>query len=682
MLENQKETERANPIQPSEAPVETLRPPERPLWRHILEKGQDALARATPESFQEALFVLLIIWAVLPALMVAAYVFHWLRAGGLQAEDYAYLSQSVVVYIRLFFLLGTVTLCAVLLYGLLFRRSVSYWAALFRQEPWHALLALMIAWAGISLLLSEYPGMQFRGTPYQYDGYVSYFLHGGLYAAALILTDARYRMRILRAFSAGANLCVLVQFAQVWRWPVISSAFFVLPTSVFFNANHFAYYLCTSILVLAGLFLYDRGRGRSAWYLGSYALQVYGLLLNATFGCYLAVLFALPVLFALYWKSGRKRSLWAAAIPGLFLLLSILFELGTLPGRPGFESVLSEFSQTASDMVSIAEGAENAADAGSLRYGLWVNSARLVVQRPIFGFGPDAFPFGYGAEYSRPHNTPLQIALFLGFPGVTLYLLALVLLLARQWKKLAALDDAALIAAGGVICYQFSSAFGVPMFYTTSYLFLLLGFSAFREPDHPLRTGDNPRGLLRRISLKRTAAILVPCALGLGVLVGGAIYVRSEQERESTDLTYMQRAISRAEEIIRASHPAEDVEAAEQDSAGNQTEQTPPPDAQLPETGPETAQENLGSGRYWFVAREWRLIPTEDPKPAAYGQGTARTGRLFIDKYLAPSMEYDTGRDYRNQILQVDVDVDTEEIHLHWVEGGEVIDLRQLYGKR
>ena len=68
--------------------------------------------------------------------------------------------------------------------------------------------------------------------------------------------------------------------------------------------------------------------------------------------------------------------------------------------------------------------------------------------------------------------------MLLGIPALAAYLTALFSLAAFQWKRIKEVDECSLIAAGAVVGYLFSSFFGLTMFYTAPYFFLVLGMTA------------------------------------------------------------------------------------------------------------------------------------------------------------------------------------------------------------
>lgn len=590
---------------------------------------------------RKILYVLLLAWALLPLAAGAGFICYGLA----QPDSFPYLYQSYLYgraplnfYGRLFFILGTATLLADILYMCAFPRKFVSILEAARKQPWHILLGFVLLWSILSLFLSASPLPQFLGSEYQYDGLYSYFLFAGVYLCAVLYTDERGRMRVLRTLTAVSNLCCVVMLGQAFKVPLFQRFFLTDRTSVFFNRNHFAYYLCTSILCLAGLYLYDKGLKRKIWYLLSFAFQLYALLLNDTFGSYLAVLFALPMALVFFLKSGRGFAAWIGAPVALFLLVNVLFYTNALPATGNWKATADQMIQVITDAVTggaekaensgaEAGGGEEAAKAeedwtknfstiGTARFFLWAKAARLILQHPLFGTGPDGMPESYDPDNNRPHNSFLQVGVFMGIPAMLAYLAALLLLAVRQWKRLKELRPSTLAAAGGTACYLISSFFGVPMFYTTPYLFLCLGMTCGGEENSLLAEPPREAGAWIRAFEERlifwTSGVLIVCFLIFMMLSRYA-----ERGRETIDTTNMNLAATQAN----------------------------------------AAKERGAVGEYWYEPEGGRLLPVSGNVVSIvpYGRGTALKGAYYIPRHLN-GLPYDEARDYRGSILRVTID--------------------------
>lgn len=71
----------------------------------------------------------------------------------------------------------------------------------------------------------------------------------------------------------------------------------------------------------------------------------------------------------------------------------------------------------------------------------------MILQRPIFGYGPEQLDEELSEIMwvDRPGNEFIQHAVFLGIPGLLFYLAALITLFIRQWIHMRKLDNIILI---------------------------------------------------------------------------------------------------------------------------------------------------------------------------------------------------------------------------------------------
>ena len=239
-------------------------------------------------------------------------------------------------------------------------------------------------------------------------------------------------------------------------------------------------------------------------------------------------------------------------------------------------------------------------------------------------------PQDYDPDNNRPHNAFLQTGVFLGIPAMLAYLAALILLAWKQWKRLKALRTSTLIAAGGTVTYLISSFFGVPMFYTTPYLFLCLGMTADQAENQSVAEApsENSAEWVRTFEERLifwTAGIMTLC-----LMIFMMLSRYSERARESVDTTNMNLAAMQA-----SSARAEGV-----------------------------------TGEFFYEAEEGGLLPGEGNTVSIvpYGRGTALKGAYYIDRHLN-GLPYNEAEDYRGKILRVTIDPARygDAIVLDWV---------------
>ena len=650
---------------------------------------RDTLSNVRKDYIQNLFFVLLSLWCLFPLGNIPIFLYYW------QAEQKGKISISItdngtvvansVVWqafqkqVSFFFLLGILTLCVTALYLMFFSHDGQYLKKMVRREPWHFCLLFMLCWAVLSTFLSESPLDRFVGDSYRNDGLSSYFIYASVYICGFLLQSQKLRLFFLRLFTMVVNFCALVMFAQVWKLsPITEIIGGNGASSVFRHWNHFGYMLCMSLLTLAGLFFYETNLKWRICALLSFILQTYALLLNDTLGAYLAVLFVLPVLYLFYRKSGRKFYALLFAPLILFLLISLFHFLALLP-NPTNKPYLLNFTVLSGDISRLAKGTDTAGHGGSNRIYLWRKTVEQIQRYPILGVGPDGpcYQDSDATVIDRTHNEFLQHAVLLGIPALLAYLGALVTLARRQWLYLPKLDETILIPAGAVVGYLFSSFFGVTMFYTVPYFFMLLGMTATREteifisdqkqadrkeelPDQQAtdqsemnrqetdqqettqQETDQPNpdqkaeNSFSRLKFRLVKAFFFALAVSIILMVMAAPFLaeKLEYERERADIARMRLALHQAQIILKE---------------------------QLQETEIEEIV-------FWFDPESGDLLP--EAYPVAYGFGTSRDSRHYTpDDLKNMGIEtYDTNKDYRNSILRVQIAPISEEIVVEWIK--------------
>jgi hypothetical protein len=242
-------------------------------------------------------------------------------------------------------------------------------------------------------------------------------------------------------------------------------------SAVFYNSNHYGYFLTMAIALAGALFVTEKKWSAKIFCIFTFLLNMVVLLLNDTFGCYLAVGAAL-VLQLVFFSVREKKFSWLTLVPMAgFALVSGVMSIW-------YDTVFQDVVRLISDLVLIGQKDEDAGGAGSGRWRLWVASVKAIIKQPIIGYGIESTASIIG---NRPHNEFLQYAVFFGVPTCLCYILGVAAVFWRSWKQRVKLDGlslAALIAAFG---YLVSSCFGCTFHYTAPWFFLLLGAAVMRQ---------------------------------------------------------------------------------------------------------------------------------------------------------------------------------------------------------
>lgn len=346
------------------------------------------------------------------------------------------------------------------------------------NRPWNLALFAMLIWSLLASLIADDKVLAFYGTSYRNDGFFTYCIYAAIYCCTQINKSETLREKVLQYFIfASSPLCLVTILQYIncstdflgiyYRERLLSNMRYA---AIFYNTNHYGYYLTMVIAVSAGLYWQSKRMPEQLFYLFIFTLNTWCLIINNTFGCYLAVFSLCLTLPLLVIKTRVKSSIGKALMP---LLLFVLLTISSS------QIAANNFQVLSSDVKNIAIESSSAKNAGSKRWGLWTNGIDMLKAKPIFGYGPENLGEKYsvrGIDQDRPHNEYLQHALFLGIPALILYITAIFMLIKNWLASLRDLNNTAFVSGLAVIAYLCSAFFGNTMFYTTIYFFLLLGY--------------------------------------------------------------------------------------------------------------------------------------------------------------------------------------------------------------
>ncbi|MHB1322802.1 MAG: O-antigen ligase family protein [Coriobacteriia bacterium] len=328
-----------------------------------------------------------------------------------------------------------------------------------RLDPVWGVLAALGAWAAVSTALSPHRALALLGQSERLEGLVTVLMYGILYGLGLQavrrVADAR---AVLSALGAGAALMAaygLLQFTGIDPAGYALEGFAFDTRRAFGtlgNPNFLGGLLVLALPVLAALAVSSAGpRARVAWWA---ATLIAGGAVIATFtrAAWLVAILEVGIMVLAWRRSGggarperKPMALIAAATTVVALTVAI--------------------SMTTTGETNIIERIEDAFMAGggaserTLAIGI---AAEAVRERPLLGYGPDAFLpamrlhrtdayvalFGENRIVNNAHSWPVQYAVTLGVPGAFLLVAALGLALWRG-RALVRVTDAA--PAGSVL---------------------------------------------------------------------------------------------------------------------------------------------------------------------------------------------------------------------------------------
>lgn len=396
-------------------------------------------------------------------------------------EEYIYGSiQTGIIFIG--FTIGVIYFAKrIIIYGF------SYIVHLLKTNKSIIFFACFAIWAFFASIFADDSHLAFYSNLHRNEGYIVFCYYIITFLMAGIIKSSKKKRLLLNVFAVSATLLCTVTVLQ--KYDAIANFFHmencVLFTtngkieSVFCYFNHYGYYLSMAVLCCAALIYTDKKKKSLVYHSLLLIINIWSLVINDTFGSYIAALFAICVISILFILRIRKNHESMNKLTFLRIMLPLLiFVVISFSSSLAENSIFSQMGQLTTDVGKVITAAPSADSAGTGRWHLWKITARFIAERPVFGFGAEGLIDKYavlGMINDRPANEYLQYAAFFGIPGLIFYLSALISILISLMKKLKSLKPITIAIGGCVLAYAISACFGNTMYYTTVYFYMFLG---------------------------------------------------------------------------------------------------------------------------------------------------------------------------------------------------------------
>lgn len=401
---------------------------------------------------------------------------------------------------------------------------------------------VLLALAAVSTATNPQNPYRFTGVAPSFCGVGSYFVFVLVYLwCASVATSERVRRGICLVICATS-----VPIAMHALWLCVAHAgepgVSARPDGIFYNINHYGYFLAMAIPLCACLIVCERRWVIRAGCAVALTLNVVVLLRNNTLGAWLACLVALVVLAAWCLVHQRERSRIALLVVAWFGALLLVVSVwdasmlqsvgklasdvgvvltggagitaeqagagkGTAGAASGSSTDAESISSTTTDSNSPvntgattnttstlsadeAARAKAVGRAGSGRWKLWTMTAGFIKERPWLGWGAEgiADELYAATKNTRAHSEPIMYAVYFGIPAALCYLWGCTSVFFCARRRRATLDPTTLPCLIAALGYFVSSVFGNMYFYTTPLFFMLLGLAI-----RPLRMADDAK---------------------------------------------------------------------------------------------------------------------------------------------------------------------------------------------
>ena len=359
------------------------------------------------------------------------------------------------------------------------------------RHPAFLLYLFLLAWMSVGMAAVHGPNREvLYGAGLHHENFflqLEYFL--GFFALGVALGNKRWKRWLLRGILAVSVFLVPCAF-YLWKHlaPTTSIVVDWVPCveAIWSNPNYYGYVLTVFVSLSAAMFAGAESRGWRVFYAAALVANSVTLTYNNTVGAWVGSLCGCLFVIAAYRLRDGRWNRRALAALGLFLLS--MYAAGVVNGNLS-PNIIELFKDII--LVLTQPNAEATKHAGSGRWIIWLRSMELIRQYPLFGIGFEGIVTKDLLEFTinaRPHNEYMQYALFYGIPGGVLYLAGCVSIYIRALRRRAVLDNvtlAALTAAFGYLCGAF---FGLTVYNTAPYLFIMLGLGYVRETAEAVET--------------------------------------------------------------------------------------------------------------------------------------------------------------------------------------------------
>lgn len=435
------------------------------------------------------LFSLLLIWIIIPNLKLVKPISFMVSI-----YEYKYIQIVGLIGIYVFLITNYKKIIKIQNKKLLVKESLPI-----------ILFICYLTWTFISCIFAENKYNAFYGDNYRKEGFITYLIYAGFFLCAFSIESDKLKKYLLNIFIVVALInAILIYYINSSISLNEIFSYKNLKVGVFYNQNHYGYYLLLATSISNLFFILEKNKLMKIFYAMTYIILLYFLIINNTFGCYLAIL-VINLLFFTYSIYKRKYQILS------FISIIILVILSIVTKYDGKNIVINNiqiFNKDISNIYSITKQNNNAnindnekeneiseiEKAGSGRIKLWKYGIKIFLKKPILGYGADNLEEEYkkyNIKQDRPHNLIIQLATTSGIPGLIFYICGVGVIIIRAFKRT---DYDNMIYKGilfTIITYLISAMFGNSMYYVSPYFFILLGMLYKYNIKNYLITSEN-----------------------------------------------------------------------------------------------------------------------------------------------------------------------------------------------
>ncbi|MCI5603887.1 MAG: O-antigen ligase family protein [Clostridiales bacterium] len=370
--------------------------------------------------------------------------------------------NSFETMVRNYYIVGTLSVIYAIvyiiskLYKFTFREIREY----FKNNIWEVFFLILFLFTTLSIGVACDKQKAFQGHWFRQNGIRSYCIYLSMYITGKTLCSKKSRKIILWTIAITSTIQdIIILMKYLGYYGSYSGGFY--------NSNHSGYYITMAIFALAGLMIFEQKNIFKSIAAILYAFNIMCLVINNTFGCYIAVMFGIAFMLILNVMKCASISSGCVMMIVIFLIMSIVMNRET-------GNISHNFNITSNDIENISKRNGEAKNAGTGRMELWMSALDVIRHKPVMGCGAENIEDEKEC-IGVPHNEFLQIAAEYGVVACLSYIVGLITLMIRKLRNLKNENEYTIACGGIVFAYLVSSMFGVMMFYTAVFYYTFLG---------------------------------------------------------------------------------------------------------------------------------------------------------------------------------------------------------------
>lgn len=370
--------------------------------------------------------------------------------------------NSFETMVRNYYIVGTLSVIYAIVYIIskLYKFTFGEIKEYFKNNIWEVFFLILFLLATLSIVAAGDKQKAFQGHWFRQNGIRSYCIYLSLYIAGKTLSSNKSRKTILWTIAITSTIQdIIILMKYLGYYGSYSGGFY--------NSNHSGYYITMAIFALAGLVIFEQKYIFKINAAILYAFNIMCLVINNTFGCYVAVMFGIAFMFILTVVKYAGVSSGCVMMIVIFLIMSIVMDRET-------GNVSRNFNITGKDIENISKRNEEAKNAGTGRMELWMSAIDVISHKSVMGCGAENIEDETEC-IGVPHNEFLQIAAEYGVFACLSYIVGLITLMISKTRNLKNESEYTIICGAIVFVYLVSSMFGVMMFYTAVFYYTFLG---------------------------------------------------------------------------------------------------------------------------------------------------------------------------------------------------------------